>query len=144
MRGIVPRIPAVPTGESILKLDSFLSFLTSTTISPRLKSIIVSDGLGSSFRAESLPADLGSNFCWANFLIFKTDSSLRVVIVPEEKRSTTFEPFPVSTVCPSKIIPPTFTRSADKGTPVSLFFTVTWPSRFAMMIAPLESIACRV
>ena len=62
MRGIVPRIPAVPTGESILKLDSFFSFLTSTTISPRLKSIMVSEGLGSSFRSVSLPMVLGSNF----------------------------------------------------------------------------------
>ena len=44
----VPRIPAVPTGESMLKLDSFLSFLMSTTMSPTLRSMRTSEALGSS------------------------------------------------------------------------------------------------
>ena len=141
MRGIVPRIPAVPTGESILKLDSFLSFFTSTTISPRLRSMTVSEGLGSSLRAESFPDVLGSKLFWANFLMFKTEPSLRVVIVPEEKSSTTLDPAPVFTVCPSNNNPPTLIRSLGKSAPLSLFVTVTCPSMLAMMIAPLESIA---
>ena len=37
----VPRIPAVPTGDSILKLDRLSNFLTSKTISPNSKSITV-------------------------------------------------------------------------------------------------------
>ena len=73
--------------------------------------------------------------------MFNTESSLSVVIVPDEKSKTTFEPFPVSTVCPSKIMPPTFTRSADKRVPDSLFLTETCPSMLAMIIAPFESTA---
>ena len=52
----------------------------------------VSEGLGSSLRAESFPAVLGSKLFWANFLMFKTEPSLRVVIVPEEKSSTILDP----------------------------------------------------
>ena len=52
----------------------------------------VSEGLGSSLRAESFPDVLGSKLFWANFLMFKTEPSLRVVIVPEEKSSTTLDP----------------------------------------------------
>ena len=103
----------------------------------------VSEGLGSSLRAESFPAILGSKFCWTNFLIFKTEPSFRVVIVPEEKSSTIFDPVPVFTVCPSNNNPPTLIRSLAKSIPLSLLVTVICPSMLAMMIAPLESIACK-
>jgi hypothetical protein len=56
----VPRIPAVPTGDSILKLDFLSSFLISTTISPKFKSITTSEELGSPSNSESLVAP-GSN-----------------------------------------------------------------------------------
>ena len=57
----VPRIPAVPTGDSILKLDFLSNFLTSKTMSPNSRSKTVWEELGSPFISDSfLP--LESNF----------------------------------------------------------------------------------
>ena len=102
----------------------------------------VSEGLGSSWRAESFPAVLGSKLFWSNFFMFKIEPSLSVVIVPDEKSSTIFDPAPVFTVCPSNNNPPTLIRLLARSLPLSLFVTVTCPSILAMMIAPLEPIAC--
>jgi hypothetical protein len=134
----VPRIPAVPTGESILKLDFLSSFLMSTTMSPMLRSMRTSDELGSPSSSESFALP-GSNLACVNFLIFRTDSDLRVETVPFERSSTTLALAPVLTVCPSNNKPPDLTRSAGKGSPVVLFKTVTSPSICAMIIAPLGS-----
>ena len=59
--GTVPRIPAVPTGDSMLKLDCLSNFLTSTTRSPNSMSIMVDELLGSPLSSFNLVL-LVSNF----------------------------------------------------------------------------------
>ena len=93
----VPRIPAVPTGDSILKLDLLSNFLTSKTISPSSKSITVWEELGSPFISDNffLP---GSNFSCVNFLILRAESDFIVDTVPLERRRIIFDAGPVLTV----------------------------------------------
>lgn len=135
----VPRIPAVPTGDSMLKLDFLSNFLMSTTISPISRSIRVSEELGSPSNSESFVAP-GSNLAWVNFLILRAESALTVVTVPFDKSKMILDAGPVLTVCPSKRIPPALTLPGGKATCVALLMTVTCPSRPAMMIAPFGSI----
>ena len=95
--GTVPRIPAVPTGDSILKLDFLSSFLTSITISPISMSITVSDLLGSPFNSLRFVLDI-SNFSWVNFLILREESALIVATVPLVRSRIILEEGPVLTV----------------------------------------------
>ena len=92
-----------------------------------LRSMRTSDELGSPSSSESFAVP-GSNLAWVNFLMFNTDSALRVDTVPFERSNTTFPLDPVLTVCPSNNRPPDFTRSAGNASPVKLLITETSPS----------------
>ena len=81
----------------MLKLDFLSSFLMSTTMSPTLRSMRVSEALGSPSIWPSLPA-AGSNLDWVNFLMLRVESSFKVVTVPEEKSRMSLAPLAVLTV----------------------------------------------
>ena len=137
--GTVPRIPAVPTGDSILKLDFLSNFFTSTTKSPNSMSNTVFELLGSPFRSLNLVL-LVSNFSCVNFLKLSEVSGLTVVIVPFVSRRMILEEGPVLIVCPSKRTPPATTFSGGNAICVVLLTTVTCPSNPAIIIAPFVSV----
>ena len=61
-----------------------------------------------------------------------------VETVPLDIKRIIFAVGPVLTVCPSKIRPPALTWFGGIGSCVSLFITVTSPSRDAIIMAPFE------
>ena len=139
----MPRIPAVPRGDLISKLELLSSFLILNTRSPSSMSTTVSDGLGSDLSSANLvsPASKG---CCENFCRLITEFSRTVRMVPLDISKTAFEPEEALMVWPSKRREPTLTFSEGRDCLVALLTTSTVPDKLAIMIAPFGSFACVV
>ena len=94
MPNCVPRIPAVPTGLAISKLDFLFNFLVLTTRAPTSKSTNTLDELGSSSRSPT-ESPLSSKGSWTKEEIFILVFSLIVTTDPLLSSSRTFPPDPV-------------------------------------------------
>ena len=95
----VPRMPAVPTGVVISKLDFALSFLVLTTMSPISRSIRMFEALGSSFSSARVPAaSKGSCKKASTFIVVFSPTVTRVPLLSRRMASP---PSPVAIACPS-------------------------------------------
>ncbi len=89
-------MPATPIGETMLKEDFFgVSFFTSTIKSPKDRSSLRMDELGSVFMSLTNP-ELDSNFDWRKALSRILLVPVRVAMVPLVKRRMAEDAFPVT------------------------------------------------
>ena len=99
IRYCVPRIPAKPKEKPKSKEDSFFNFFTSTTSSPRSRSINTCDSLGSSVKSKIL-SSVPSNSSCSNSESFILAPSPSVTKLPLVIRRTTSHFSPVSNCVP--------------------------------------------
>ena len=81
-------MPAVPTADSILKVDALFSFLVPTIIDPKSRSISTFDSLGSSFKSPIDPSLLAKG-SWENSVRVRVVEAPMVDTVPLEKSRIT-------------------------------------------------------